>query len=104
MKTPEAKEKDEIDKYLKLIGAYVVKSATFGFGASGHPDRVCCIGGRFVSIEVKRPGKEPTPIQERRMNEVRATGGVAFWGTSEKVITEMKLWFINDSLKQISPR
>lgn len=92
MMSPEGHEKKAIDAYLKSIGAYVVKPTTMGFGASGTPDRVCCIGSKFVTIEVKRAGKEPTAIQDRRMAEVRAAGGWAFWGTADKIISELKGW------------
>ena len=36
---------------------------------------------------------EPTPIQERRMAEIRAAGGLAFWGTAEKVLKEFNEYF-----------
>jgi hypothetical protein len=93
MHSPEWFEKRDIDKYLESIGAYVVKPATFGQGKSGVPDRVCCIHGTFVGIEVKRPGKDPTAVQERRMGEVQQAGGIAIWGTAEKVIGELKALF-----------
>jgi hypothetical protein len=93
MKTPEGYEKADIDKYLESIDAYVVKPTTGGYGASGHADRLCCIGGVFVAIEVKREGKEPTPLQWRRIHEVEEAGGFAFWGTAEKVIAELKVAF-----------
>src|SRR5262245_181873 len=97
MKTPEGYEKADIDKYLKWIRAYVVKPATSGFGESGHSDRVVCIDGWFVSIEVKRADKdgvslEPTPLQWWRIHECEAAGGKAFWGTAKKVLPEMFRW------------
>jgi hypothetical protein len=95
MKTPEGHEKSDIDKYLKSIGAYVVKPATFGYGKSGHADRVCCINGTFWSIEVKREGKGPAKLQEARISEVRASGGQACWGTAEKVISEINAYLKN---------
>lgn len=91
MKTPEGYEKDDICAYLdKLALCWYMKPATFGYGKSGVPDIIVCLGGRFVGIEVKRPGKVPTPIQVRRMDEIRAAGGLAFWGTAEKVLAELK--------------
>jgi len=42
-----------------------------------------------VSIEVKREGKEPTKLQWERIREVQAAGGIALWGTAEKVIPEL---------------
>jgi Holliday junction resolvase len=93
MHSPEWFEKRDIDTYLDTIGAYVLKPATYGMGKSGAPDRVCCYRTMFIGIEVKRPGKEPTPVQERRMAEIKARGGIAIWGDAEKVIRELKCLF-----------
>lgn len=90
VKTPEAYEKAEIDKYLKSIGAYNAKPATYGYGVSGECDRLVCIAGWFVGIEVKREGKEPTPLQQRRIANIRLASGEAFWGTAAKVIPEIE--------------
>lgn len=92
MKTPEAYEKAELDKYLKSIGAYVVKPATYGFGQSGHADRVCCIKGYFWAFEVKREGKLPTVLQDKRMQEVLQADGYAAWGTAAKIVKEVRDW------------
>lgn len=93
MKTPEGYEKKAIDDYLKKIeGLYLIKPASGGFGVSGTSDRVGCLRSRFFAIEVKRAGKEPTPIQWKRIREVEASGGKAFWGTGEKVIPEFEQW------------
>jgi hypothetical protein len=93
VKTPEGYEKDDICKYLDTIGCWYFKSYMAGFGKSGVPDIVACINGSFISIEVKREGKLPTPIQARRMMEISTAGGCVFWGTSEKVIREIKTWY-----------
>jgi Holliday junction resolvase len=92
MKTPEGYEKDDICKWLYASGYWFFKPAMNGFGKSGVPDIVACIEGKFVTVEVKREGKEPTPIQERRMAEIRKAGGAAFWGTAAKVIFELEEW------------
>ena len=92
MKTPEGYEKADIDKHLKKVGAYVIKPASYGFGASGTSDRVGCYRSKFFAIEVKREGKEPTKLQWDRINEVIAAGGTAFWGTAAKVIPEFEAW------------
>lgn len=92
MRTPEFWEKAEIDRFLETVGAYIVKPATYGMGKSGVPDRVCCIHGMFLAIEVKREGKEPTKLQERRIAEIQAAGGHAVWGTAAKVIPELEKW------------
>lgn len=89
MMTPERRVKKIVDAYLKAIGVrYVIKPATYGYGASGCPDRVFSFKGRMVSVEVKREGKVPTPIQQQRMRELHADGAVAIWGDSFEMIKE----------------
>lgn len=92
MKTPEGHEKQKVDAYLASIGAYNAKPMTAGYGASGLSDRLVCIVGTFWGIEVKREGKEPTVLQNRRMNEIKAAGGNVAWGTADKIIGEIELW------------
>jgi len=90
VKTPEGYEKADIDKYLDSIRCWYCKPATFGYGKSGTPDRVGCMNGLFFSVEVKRSGKGPTPLQQRRIDEIMANGGVAWWGDAKKVIADMR--------------
>lgn len=95
MKTPEHFEKAEIDAFLKKLGperAWWFNPYMSGFGKSGVSDKLLCLNGAFWAIEVKRPGKEPTVIQERRMNEIRRAGGHAVAGTAEVVIAELRAW------------
>jgi hypothetical protein len=42
----------------------------------GVPDLLCLREGRAVFLEVKQPGKKPTPIQAARMKEIETQGGV----------------------------
>lgn len=91
MRTPEGAEKDAIKKYLVGIGAWFFCPYMAGFGKSGVPDIVGCYRGRWFSIEVKREGKEPTKLQEKRMGEIRAAGGIALQGWATKVINELTL-------------
>jgi hypothetical protein len=100
MHGPEFYEKKEIRKYLDSIGAWHCLPATYGYGKSGAPDIIACVllpdkvcWNRFVGIEVKREGAVPTKIQERRMEEIKKAGGIAVWGTAEKVIRELKELF-----------
>lgn len=95
MKTPEWYEKQDIDAFLKTLGperCWAFKPYMAGFGKSGVPDYCLCLVGAFWTIEVKRPGKEPTTVQTRRMNEVRKAGGHAVAGTAEVVILELRRW------------
>jgi Holliday junction resolvase len=43
----------------------------------GVPDILAVIGGRFVAIEVKRPGGKPSKLQLAQLNRIQASGGVA---------------------------
>ena len=95
MKTPESYEKAEIDAFLKKLGperVYVFKPFMAGYGKGGVADYCLCLCGAYWSLEIKRPGKDPTAIQTRRMNEVRAAGGHAVAGTAEVVIAELRDW------------
>lgn len=53
------------------------------FGATGSADilGVCC-DGRFLAVEVKRPGGRPTEAQVAWLDRVRESGGVAMVVTS----------------------
>lgn len=42
----------------------------------GIPDIVGCYHGRFVAVEVKRPGNKPTLIQRCVMRKIWEAGGI----------------------------
>ena len=42
-------------------------------------DFLCCVKGRFVAIETKAVGKEPTPLQYLTLARIEDTGGIALW-------------------------
>jgi hypothetical protein len=94
MRTPEAWEKDEIANRLKLLKPEIwfYRPLMAGYGPSGVSDIVGFYRGKGFVVEVKRPGKQPTPIQWRRMEDAEAAGGKAFWGTAAKVIPEFEAW------------
>jgi hypothetical protein len=52
------------------------------FGVKGGSD-IIAIGlqGRFMAIEVKRPGEKPTVEQEAYLHEIRRHRGIAFVAT-----------------------
>jgi Holliday junction resolvase len=91
MRTPEGYEKDDICKYLDSIGAWYFKTYMAGYGKRGVPDIVACIRGVFWGIEVKREGKEPTPIQWKRMEEIQKAGGRTAYGTAAMVIETLRV-------------
>jgi hypothetical protein len=50
------------------------------FGSPGSADFLgVCPGGRFLSVEVKRPGGRLSPDQKTRLDAVNNEGGVAIW-------------------------
>ena len=92
--SPEGYEKRDIKNYLASLGSdcWFFSPYMAGFGKTGVPDLCGVWRGSAFTIEVKRPGKEPTELQWRRIREIRAAGGRAFWGTADKVIGEFKAW------------
>lgn len=52
-----------------------------GAAPKGWPDIIGWLpgDGRFLGIEVKRPGEEPTPDQLAVLMRINADGGVGFW-------------------------
>jgi len=43
----------------------------------GCPDILCCYQGLFIGIELKMPGRKPTPSQEAMLRRIRKCGGFA---------------------------
>ena len=69
-------EKD-IEQYLrvqvKAIGGTAYKFVSPG--NAGVPDRMVCLpGGQVVFVELKAPGKKPTPLQLTQMNRLAKLG------------------------------
>lgn len=75
--TPESKVKAKIKAILQAHDVYYAMPIGTGYGNSGVPDFVCCVGGLFVAIEAKANGNKPTALQEKHMREIRKSGGVA---------------------------
>lgn len=91
MHTPEWHEKQKIKKYLDQRGAWHFSPFMAGRGTAGVPDIIACMSGRFVAIEVKRPGKRPTLLQIRCLMAIDKRNGIAVWGDAEKVIPLLDL-------------
>lgn len=102
--TPEGKVKAGIRRLLESkgivrAGSSNVNDAIAGWyymplqgalSTHGIPDFVCCIGGRFVAIEAKAPGRraDTTEHQKRRISEIRFAGGVALVVDDVEILEE----------------
>ena len=58
----------------RSLGWYVIKIHGGPYQLSGLPDVLAIKRGRAVWAEFKRPGGEPTRIQELRIRELEAAG------------------------------
>lgn len=75
MVTEEGALKTAIRKHLSKQGIYWV-SVQAGPGAKpGDPDIIMCLNGRFIGIEAKAKRGVQSPIQVRREEEIKASGG-----------------------------
>ena len=91
MTTPEGKVKDRVKKVLKAEGAYYHMPVQNGLGAPTL-DFVGCHLGRFFAIETKPGNKQPTPLQELTMEDMRKAGGRVFLINDETGTTELESW------------
>lgn len=83
MSTPEGTIKYKLDTKLKereLAGNLWRYSPQAGpFGRSGIPDRLVLCNGYLIGIECKADAsKKPTPLQEKAMADIQASGGTCF--------------------------
>jgi hypothetical protein len=79
MATPESKVKAKVDKMLNQLGVWFFSPQAGPFGRAGIPDRIACVNGHFVGIEVKADAsKKPTKLQLDCMAKIEASGGKCF--------------------------
>ena len=79
--------KSLIDEAAKIKPLYTMTPATFGFGESGHPDRILLLDGVMYGVECKkdinnshsRPELNPTKseaFQKLQLKRLKAAGGI----------------------------
>jgi hypothetical protein len=63
----------------------------FKMGVNGWPDRVVCYKGFFIGFEFKSsdPGKKATVMQQRRLVQIRAAGGLGIIARSVEDVREV---------------
>ncbi len=66
----------KIIQTIERLGGYCVNVVQAG--KAGTPDIVCCVDGKFVGIEVKRPGFKARELQAHHLEKIREAGGVSF--------------------------
>lgn len=79
MSQRESRLSREIQKALRLHGAWCVKIHGSEYMPAGVPDILGCYKGRFFAFETKLPEKRSNTsvIQERVMQKIRDAGGHA---------------------------
>ena len=96
MATPESKVKAKCVDIIKKYKGYYFFPAQNGYGRAGIPDIVGCYRGRFIAIECKAGKGTTTRLQERELQSIRDTGGVAL------VVNENNLHDVERALKDIT--
>lgn len=82
----------QIRSLLFQVGGLPIKIAGGAYQRPGISDFLVCLEGRFIAIEVKKPGLKMTEKQELFQHEVRAAGGIAFVAYSvDDVVRELGL-------------
>lgn len=80
MSTPESKVRDPVVRWAKQHGIGHMRMAFRPGVRQGVPDDMFMLGnGVAVWVEFKRPGKQPTPLQLARLDELARRGFLAFW-------------------------
>jgi hypothetical protein len=87
---------NNVIKYLKsLPDCFCWKQHGGACGSSGLPDIICCLNGRFVAFEVKRPAGDGRPagrlttLQESTIAKINAAKGRAYKVTSLQEVKEI---------------
>ena len=95
-KSEQSIQKDMLN-FLEKNGILAIKHNNIGiYARAGVPDILCCSNqGKFIGIEVKRPGEKPKPIQQAFLDAINKLNGVAFYATS---VEEVKQNLINKGI------
>ena len=80
----------DICNYLKTLDkCFFWKEHGGMYGTAGIPDIIICYKGRFVALEVKRPGGKLTRLQAKAIKDIRAAEGGAYIVTSIEEVKEI---------------
>lgn len=86
--TPEGKIKAAVMKAVRKRGHVIYTAFGDGHMVTGFPDKFGLlthppnVAGKFFGLELKAPGKKPSPAQISRLQEIEEGGGFAGWADS----------------------
>ena len=105
--TPEGRIKNKLDRMLKLYHSVVwyFCPQAGAFGRAGVPDRIVCVDGYFIGIEVKADAKKrPTKLQEKCMADIEKVGGRCFIVNSDETIAAVERFIIDRLISRVSQK
>ena len=77
------------DEAKEAVGWYTMPTPR---SVKGIPDIIGHYYGRFFSLEIKAPGKEPSGFQLLQNDTIKQTGGAAFIVDGEHSLNTFKRW------------
>lgn len=86
---------DGCKQEIRLAGGYVIITTGSPYLPTGTPDLICCVCGRTVVIEIKRPNLRPDPAQMGELRKWANAGAIAGWATDEEHVRQL-LSHVND--------
>jgi len=89
-----------IKRAAEADGWWVMKIHGSQYQLAGVPDLLCLKEGRAAFIEVKQPGKQPSAIQWKRMEELACVGCVPCTVASD---VETALYFLGRIVRSTKP-
>ena len=91
--TPEGKVTAKVDKVLKRLGVWYYNPQSGIYGSSGIPDKIACVNGQLVGIEVKSgPKHKPTRLQTVCMERIEAAGGKCFVVCDDETLHQLEVY------------
>ena len=67
----------KILRWLEKEGIWCVKYEASASSRKGTPDILCCVNGRLIGLETKRPGKGLEKLQEHERKRILKSGGIS---------------------------
>ena len=68
----------KVKKFLDQFGCWYVKYWGGGeFTKAGVPDLLCCVGGKFIAVELKGASGRPSDLQLRTLKKIEDAGGIS---------------------------